>query len=386
MQNDIRALFECRSRLIADTLRPVPRGRRSLPATALGSLGQRGPKAEQAHFNRHRPGAIAGCPQRTAGQLRSDQARRQPGNPATFDRHGFSSTAWCAVNTWRAARQLHPAVQCVDLHYLDARAQVTPARHREGLRAHCDGRQGAHLRRRRQGASHRRPESLIAHAKANPGKLSFAIGSNASAGHLATEQLRRAAGLDLLIVPYKGSTPAYQDLLGNHCRVHRSSSGPPATPKPGQLKVIAATSMKSRCLRCRTIADRGRNGARLWAFSWYGLWAPARTRRTSFKVECRNQQGARRRNERPPARQPPDHRSGVSRRLHKFRDAPALAEDDCRQRHQVRIARAPDMQHALVTGSSSGIGRETARRRAARDRCSTDTDAAISPPPTRINR
>ena len=46
-------------------------------------------------------------------------------------------------------------------------------------------------------------KSLIAHAKANPGKLSFAIGSAASAGHLATEQLRRAAGMELFIVPQK---------------------------------------------------------------------------------------------------------------------------------------------------------------------------------------
>ena len=57
-------------------------------------------------------------------------------------------------------------------------------------------------------------KSLIAHAKANPGKLTFAIGSTASAGHLSTELLKRASGIDYLIVPYKGSSPAYQDLAG----------------------------------------------------------------------------------------------------------------------------------------------------------------------------
>jgi tripartite-type tricarboxylate transporter receptor subunit TctC len=57
-------------------------------------------------------------------------------------------------------------------------------------------------------------KGLIAHAKANPGNVTFAIGSSASAGHMSTELLKRAAGIDYLVVPYKGSGPAYQDLVG----------------------------------------------------------------------------------------------------------------------------------------------------------------------------
>src|SRR5205085_3482205 len=59
-------------------------------------------------------------------------------------------------------------------------------------------------------------KELISYGKANPGKLAFAIGSNGSAGHLGTELLKRSAGIEMLIVPYKGSTPAYQDLLGGN--------------------------------------------------------------------------------------------------------------------------------------------------------------------------
>ena len=55
---------------------------------------------------------------------------------------------------------------------------------------------------------------LIAYAKANPGKLTCAISSRGAAGHLATEMLKFGAGLDFLIVPYKGSGPAYIDLIG----------------------------------------------------------------------------------------------------------------------------------------------------------------------------
>ncbi|MBL8312077.1 MAG: tripartite tricarboxylate transporter substrate binding protein [Burkholderiales bacterium] len=120
-------------------------------------------------------------------------------------------------------------------------------------------------------------KSLIAHAKANPGKLSFAIGSNASAGHLATEQLRRAAGLELLIVPYKGSTPAYQDLLGNRIAGFIDPIlGSAGYAKAGQLKVIAVTSAK-RVPSMPDVPTVGETVPGYEAFSWYGLWAPAKT-------------------------------------------------------------------------------------------------------------
>lgn len=119
--------------------------------------------------------------------------------------------------------------------------------------------------------------SLIAHAKANPGKLSFAIGSNASAGHLATEQLRRAASLELLIVPYKGSTPAYQDLLGNRIAGFIDPIlGSAGYAKAGQLKVIAVTSAK-RVPSMPDVPTVGETVPGYEAFSWYGLWAPAKT-------------------------------------------------------------------------------------------------------------
>lgn len=120
-------------------------------------------------------------------------------------------------------------------------------------------------------------KSLIAHAKANPGKLSFAVGSVASAGHLATEQLRRSAGLDFLIVPYKGSTPAYQDLLGNRIAGFIDPIlGSAGYAKAGQLKVIAVTSAK-RVPSMPDVPTVGETVPGYEAFSWYGLWAPAKT-------------------------------------------------------------------------------------------------------------
>lgn len=86
-------------------------------------------------------------------------------------------------------------------------------------------------------------KAFLAHARANPGKLTFAIGSTGSAGHLATELLKRAGGIDYLIVPYKGSSPAYQDLIGGRIDAFIDPIlGSASFAKAGQLKVIAVTS------------------------------------------------------------------------------------------------------------------------------------------------
>jgi tripartite-type tricarboxylate transporter receptor subunit TctC len=120
-------------------------------------------------------------------------------------------------------------------------------------------------------------KSLIAAAKANPGKLSFAIGSTASAGHLATELLRRAGGMDLFIVPYKGSAPAYQDLLGGRITGFIDPIlGSAGYAKGGQLRVIAVTSAK-RVPSLPDVPAIGETIPGYEAYSWYGLWAPAKT-------------------------------------------------------------------------------------------------------------
>ena len=54
---------------------------------------------------------------------------------------------------------------------------------------------------------------LIAHAKANPGKLTFASAGIGTGIHLAGEQLRQATGIDIVVVPYRGGAPALADFL-----------------------------------------------------------------------------------------------------------------------------------------------------------------------------
>lgn len=118
-------------------------------------------------------------------------------------------------------------------------------------------------------------KGLIAHGKANPGKLSFAVGSTASAGHLATEQLKRAGGIETLIVPYKGSAPAYQDLLGGRIDGFIDPIlGSSAYAKAGQIKVIAVTS-KERVPALPNVPTVGETVPGYEFYSWYGVWGPA---------------------------------------------------------------------------------------------------------------
>jgi len=116
---------------------------------------------------------------------------------------------------------------------------------------------------------------LIAFARANPGRLAFAIGSNGSAGHLATEMLKRAGGLEFLVVPYKGSAPAYQDLIGGQIHAFMDPVlGAQPYWKGGRIRVIAVTSAR----RLPSAPDTPTVAETLPGFevySWYGLWGPA---------------------------------------------------------------------------------------------------------------
>jgi len=119
-------------------------------------------------------------------------------------------------------------------------------------------------------------KGLIAYAKANPGKLSFAIGSTGSAGHLSTELLRRSANLDLLIVPYKGTAPAFQDLIGGQISGFVDPIlGSFNYYKSGMLKVLAVTS-SARVSTLPEVPTVAETLPGYEFYSWYGLWGPAK--------------------------------------------------------------------------------------------------------------
>ena len=119
---------------------------------------------------------------------------------------------------------------------------------------------------------------MIAYAKANPDKLTFASQGNGSTGHMIGEQFKVAAGIALTHVPYRGAAPASQDLLAGHVSmlfdivplaVSNLQSGKVralAVCAPERVKVLPDVP---------TIAEAGLPG--MEAGAWFGLFAPAGT-------------------------------------------------------------------------------------------------------------
>jgi len=121
---------------------------------------------------------------------------------------------------------------------------------------------------------------LIALAKSNPGKLSFASSGTGAASHLSGELFKSMAGVDLLHVPYKGTGQAVTDLLAGHVDL---MFAPAQTVMPyvreGRLRALALTGAKrSETLPdLPTVAESGVPGYA--AVGWFGLLAPAATPR-----------------------------------------------------------------------------------------------------------
>ena len=118
--------------------------------------------------------------------------------------------------------------------------------------------------------------ALIAYAKSNPGKLNFGIGSNGSAGHLAQESLRTIAGIDIVMVPYKGSSSAYVDLIGGRLQGFTDPVlGALPQVQGGTVRALAVTSSRRLSVLpdVPTVAESGVPGFEF--HSWYGLWGPA---------------------------------------------------------------------------------------------------------------
>jgi tripartite-type tricarboxylate transporter receptor subunit TctC len=118
-------------------------------------------------------------------------------------------------------------------------------------------------------------KGLLAYGKQHPGKLTFAVGSTGSAGHLSTELLRRVGQMEYVIVPYKGSAPAYQDLIGGQIDAFIDPIlGSAGFAKAGQLKVLAVTS-KARVPNQPDLPTVGETVPGYEFYSWYGVWGPA---------------------------------------------------------------------------------------------------------------
>jgi tripartite-type tricarboxylate transporter receptor subunit TctC len=116
---------------------------------------------------------------------------------------------------------------------------------------------------------------LVAYAKANPGKVSYASYSPGTLSHVLGLLLNQAAGIDLLHVGYKGSSPALTDVMGGHVPLMFDGIGT-SLPliKAGKLKAFAVSTPKRSPVLpdVPTFAELGY--PKLEALGWMGLWCP----------------------------------------------------------------------------------------------------------------
>jgi tripartite-type tricarboxylate transporter receptor subunit TctC len=121
-------------------------------------------------------------------------------------------------------------------------------------------------------------KSLIAYAKANPGKLTFASSGNGTPLHMAGVLFNSMAGVELMHIPYRGSAPALQDHTAGQVPIMFDAIST-ATPhaKAGSIRPFAVTTPRRSAAwpDVPTMAEAGIPGYE--AYTWNTLFAPAKT-------------------------------------------------------------------------------------------------------------
>jgi tripartite-type tricarboxylate transporter receptor subunit TctC len=121
-------------------------------------------------------------------------------------------------------------------------------------------------------------QELVAYAKANPGKLTFASSGIGGAPHMSGELFMSMAGLDMTHVPYKGSTLAHPDLRGGiTSMMFDTVAAIQPLVKGGNVRALAVTTAKRSSVvpELPTMSEAGLAGYE--TSTWGGILAPART-------------------------------------------------------------------------------------------------------------
>lgn len=120
-------------------------------------------------------------------------------------------------------------------------------------------------------------QELIAYARANPDKLSYASQGNGSTAHLTAELFKQKTGIRMIHVPYKGDAPAIADLLAGHVSVMFGNVAQASSHlKSGKLKVLAVTSSK-RIASMPTIPALAESVPGVVVVTWFAVAAPPKT-------------------------------------------------------------------------------------------------------------
>ena len=118
-------------------------------------------------------------------------------------------------------------------------------------------------------------KELIAYAKANPGKLSYASQGTGASGHIAAELLKLHAGIDIVHVPYRGAAPAAQDLAAGHVSMMFdvvSLALPQITAGRVRPLAVAAKQRVAMLPDVPTLIEQGMDAE---VGAWFGMLGPA---------------------------------------------------------------------------------------------------------------
>lgn len=125
--------------------------------------------------------------------------------------------------------------------------------------------------------SFRNFQELLAYAKAHPGKLTYGSPGTGSAPHVATEMLRAQSGINVVHAPYRGASPALQDLLGGTTQFLFDPGIALEHVRGGRLRLLAVGSTKRSPLFPDTPTVRELGLADFDAGTTHGIYAPAGT-------------------------------------------------------------------------------------------------------------
>jgi tripartite-type tricarboxylate transporter receptor subunit TctC len=120
---------------------------------------------------------------------------------------------------------------------------------------------------------------LIELARRSPGNLTYGSGGNGNPTHLAVEVLKKAAGVDIMHVPYKGAGPAISDLAGGRTTMMIAGvSSVRQLVQGGRLRALAVTgNQRAEALpSVPTFREAGLPLPEMSLGSWWGLFAPAK--------------------------------------------------------------------------------------------------------------
>ena len=121
-------------------------------------------------------------------------------------------------------------------------------------------------------------KELVAHLKANPGKVDYASAGNGTGQHLSAELFKMMTGTEMSHVAYRGAQPAYQDVISGRVPVFFDNmSTAMSLAQGGKVRALAITSKQRSSLMpdIPTVEEAGVAGFEY--HTWFGLWAPKAT-------------------------------------------------------------------------------------------------------------